>query len=334
MSQQCALVARKANSTLGCIRVQPADQGKSHPEAQRAGAFARLKEMALFSLTKRRLRGVLIAIYSYLIRDYREDQDNLFSEHKGRLKNDKHKLEHQKFRPDIRTTFLITRVIKHWNRLPREVLTNNHNITKCTQECTGHSVQVSVEPSSRSNRTHNQINQKPQPMYKNGIVRPRNDNSALLIADLGADTRSPPPAARSECSNKNLQESQDFPSHVGARWDPAQQRGAASDCSKLRSAATSSQGLFQQLGLARVHKWFKYRSCLASATSQACSPHERQSERVLRGPGSRGSAQCAGSGLLQESHLLMPPRLSWQSSETMKGSIPEWGRKEGREEGR
>lgn len=112
----------------------------------------------------------------------------------------------------------------------------------------------------------------------------------LLIAYLGADTRSPPPAARPECSNKNLQESQDFPSHVGACWDPTQQHRAASDCSKLRSAATSSQGLLQQLGLARVHKWFKCPSCLASATSQACSPHERQSERVLWGPGSRGSA--------------------------------------------
>jgi len=46
------------------------------------------------------------------------------------------------------------------------------------------------------------------------------------------------------------------------------------------------------------------------------------------------SQQCRGSTLLQESHLLMPPQLSWQSSETMQGSIPEWGRKQGRGEGR
>ena len=46
------------------------------------------------------------------------------------------------------------------------------------------------------------------------------------------------------------------------------------------------------------------------------------------------SQQCKGSALLQESHLLMPPQLPWQSSETMKSSIPEWGRKEGRGEGR
>lgn len=127
----------------------------------------------------------------------------------------------------------------------------------------------------------------------------------LSIAYLGADSRSPPPAARSERGNKNPRESQDFPSRMGACRDPTQPHGAASDCSKLRSAATSSQGLFQQLGLARVHKWFKYPSCLASARSRACSPRERQNERVLRGPGSRGSAvprnslvhqRCRGNG--------------------------------------
>lgn len=83
------------------------------------------------------------------------------------------------------------------------------------------------------------------------------------IAYLGVQTQDP--AARFEHSNKNLQEAQDFPSQVGACWDPTQQHRAASDYSKSHSAVTSSQGLFQQLGLARVHS-------LASAPSQECFP--------------------------------------------------------------
>lgn len=88
------------------------------------------------------------------------------------------------------------------------------------------------------------------------------------------------------CSKIRVQQQESasvFPSDAGACWDPTWQHGAASDSSKSCSAATSSQGLFQQLGLASIHNWFTYTSCLASATSQACSPRDRQSERVLRG---------------------------------------------------
>lgn len=72
--------------------------------------------------------------------------------------------------------------------------------------------------------------------------------------------------------DKDPQESPDFPSQAGACRDPTQQLRAASDCSKLSS--TSSQGLLQQLGLARVHRLFKPPSWPASATSQGCSPVE------------------------------------------------------------
>lgn len=86
-------------------------------------------------------------------------------------------------------------------------------------------------------------------------------------------------------SDKDPQESLDFPSQAGACRDPTQLR-AASDCSKLCSAAITSQGLWQQLGLARVHRRFKPPSWPASATSQACSPMEGTAKRVLQGPGS------------------------------------------------
>ncbi|KAK4817287.1 hypothetical protein QYF61_007845 [Mycteria americana] len=60
----------------------------------------RLRELGLFSLEKRRLRGDLMALYNCLKGGCRE----------GR------------FRLDIREFFFTERVIKHWHRLPREVV--------------------------------------------------------------------------------------------------------------------------------------------------------------------------------------------------------------------
>ncbi|KAK4809769.1 hypothetical protein QYF61_008890 [Mycteria americana] len=58
----------------------------------------RLRDLGLFSLEKRRLRGDLIALYNCLKGGCRE----------GR------------FRLDIRKFYFTERVVQHWNRLPRE----------------------------------------------------------------------------------------------------------------------------------------------------------------------------------------------------------------------
>lgn len=50
------------------ILTYTSEYSRGHPKAQRAGA--RLKEMTLFSLMRKRQRIVLIAICNYLIRDY------------------------------------------------------------------------------------------------------------------------------------------------------------------------------------------------------------------------------------------------------------------------
>ncbi|KAK4811219.1 hypothetical protein QYF61_022116 [Mycteria americana] len=71
------------------------------------GAEDRLRELGLFSLEKRRLQGDLIAAFQYLKGAYKKDGDRHF---KGR------------FRLDVRKKCFTMRVVKHWNRLPREVV--------------------------------------------------------------------------------------------------------------------------------------------------------------------------------------------------------------------
>jgi len=63
----------------------------------------RLRELGLFSLEKRRLRGDCIAAFHY-------------------LKGDGFKLKEGRFRLGIRKKFFTMRVVKHSNVLPREVV--------------------------------------------------------------------------------------------------------------------------------------------------------------------------------------------------------------------
>jgi len=81
----------------------------------------RLRELGLFSLEKRRLCGDLLAAFQYLKGPTRKLERDFLQgpvvKGQGGMA-----LKEGRFRLDIKTKFFTVRVVRHWNRLPREAM--------------------------------------------------------------------------------------------------------------------------------------------------------------------------------------------------------------------
>ena len=96
-------------------RMLPGMEGRSYEE--------RLRDLGLFSLERRRLRGDLIETYKMIRGLDRVDSDSLFPRmEKASTRGHGFKLRGGSYRTDVRGRFFTQRVVRDWNALPDAVV--------------------------------------------------------------------------------------------------------------------------------------------------------------------------------------------------------------------
>ncbi|MCQ4179464.1 hypothetical protein FK518_28345, partial [Klebsiella pneumoniae] len=82
-----------------------------------------VRKLVLFGLEKRRSGKTLVAAFQYLKGAYKKAGEGLLTRAcSDRTRGNGFKLKEGRFRLDIRKKFFTMRVVRHWNRLPREAV--------------------------------------------------------------------------------------------------------------------------------------------------------------------------------------------------------------------
>ncbi|KAK8391412.1 hypothetical protein O3P69_017179 [Scylla paramamosain] len=113
------------------VKNEPSGLCSSHRGKKRSeeeiGALEkdRLKELNLFSLETRRLRGQLIEVFKILRNFDNVDYRCLFQLSKGHIRNNGYKFELKRYNRDLCGNLFSYKICSHWNALPSDVVNSD-----------------------------------------------------------------------------------------------------------------------------------------------------------------------------------------------------------------
>jgi len=119
----CTALESSAQERHGPVGEGPEEATKMTRGLEHLSYEDRLRELGLFSLEKRRLQGELTAAFQYLKGSCKRAGEGLLTRAcNDRTRDNAFKPKGGRFKLDRRKKFFTMRMVRHWNRLPREAV--------------------------------------------------------------------------------------------------------------------------------------------------------------------------------------------------------------------